>query len=235
MKNKKIITILFLLAFIIPALTNASVNAVSKNGYRVDKQFNIIPNDPKANKKVVLITIDDGPSKYSKDMMSTLKKHKAGAIFFINGNHVKSYPGNLEEEVKSGFPVGNHTWSHPNLSKIKDSKIKDEIEKNSKLIKDKTSSNPKFFRSPYGVSTKYSRDLVKQEGMISMNWSGAAKDWEKSARDQKIFNKNVIDGLHDGEIILIHEHEWSSKNLDGLLTEIEKKGYAFADPNQIIE
>ena len=234
--DKKQITIFIILSiFLIPFLMYAQTKTAIQTGYHVTKDFNIAPNNPKDNTKVVLITIDDGPSKYSKDMVNTLEKHKAKAIFFINGMHVKAFPGNLEYEAKEGFFVGNHTWSHFNLSKIKNDLAKKEIEDNLKIIKQETGSNPKFFRSPFGVSTAYSRDLVKKDNMIAMNWSGAAKDWEKTAREEKVFTKNVTDGLHGGEIILIHEHQWSSKYLDDLLTEIEKKGYSFADPNQITQ
>lgn len=212
----------------------AETKVVKKTGYYVDKNANLIPNDKNENKKVVLITIDDGPSKRAEDMMKTLAKHNAKAIFFINGIHDKDNKGVIEAEYKAGFTIGNHTWSHKNLKKENVlSVVNSEINDNSKLIKKITGSEPKFFRPPYGASTSYVRSLATKNGMIFMNWSGAALDWEKDAEVEKVFVSNVMDKLHDGEIILIHEHPWSAKYLDSLLTEIEKKGYTFLDPNQI--
>jgi peptidoglycan/xylan/chitin deacetylase (PgdA/CDA1 family) len=208
----------------------------AKSGYYIDKEFNIVPYDKNGNQKIILITIDDGPSKYGKDMVKTLEKHDAKAIFFVNGIHDKNNPGNITAESKAGFLIGNHTWSHINLKNEKNKdKVKKEIDDNTALIRKLTGSNPKFFRAPYGMSSQYARDLVKKDAMIYMNWSGAALDWEKNTKDEKIFLKNVATGLHPGEILLIHEHEWTSKYLDDLLTELEKKGYSFADPNQISE
>ena len=204
--------------------------------YIISKNFDIVPKDPKGNKKIVLLTIDDGPSGQAIQMMKILEAHKIKAIFFINGMHDKANPGVIGEEAKAGFPIGNHTWSHINLAKTKNiDLVNKEINSNTDLIIKNSLIAPRFFRSPYGVSSTYSRDLVKKDNMISMNWSDAAKDWEKTAKNQDVFVKNVTDGLHPGSIILIHEHPWSLANLDATITTIEQKGYTFADPNNIVE
>ena len=203
-------------------------------GYHVNKNFDVVPNTPESPTKVVLLTIDDGPSKYSNDMMSVLKKHNAKAIFFVNGLHDKGNPEIIKSMARAGFTVGNHTWSHTNLKKIKrEETVQKEINDNSKLILEATGANPKFFRSPFGVGTPYVREIVKKEGMIYMNWSGAAKDWEKNTKDEKIFMKNIMTDLHPGEILLLHEHAWTSHYLDHLLTTLEEKGYTFIDPTLI--
>lgn len=236
MKYYNIIRIIF--AFLILAnLTDNIANAegIKKTGYYINKNFDLIPNDKTATKKIVLITIDDGPGKTDKDLTNTLKKHNAKAIFFINGIHDKDYKGNIKFLFDEGFSIGNHTWNHPNLKKSKEDIIKKEINNNTKLIVKLTGQSPRFFRPPYGIINTYTKSLVKKEGMIYMNWSGAAKDWEKGAKDEKIFLKNVLDGLHDGQIILLHGYPWTTKYLDNLMSEIEKKGYSFANPSDITE
>ena len=222
------VTLTLVLIFILPSFAHAN------SGYHVSSNYDLVANDKKNTSKVILITIDDGPSKYSRGMADTLIKHKAKAIFFINGTHDKDNPGNIAYEAKLGFTIGNHTWDHPNLKLVKSNdKIKKEIDDDIALITKITGSAPKFFRSPFGVSSTYSRELVKKENMLSMTWSGAAKDWEKSARDEKVFMKNITGPLHPGEILLIHEHEWTAKYLDDLLTTLADKGYTFADPSDI--
>ena len=207
-----------------------------KSTYHINKSFDVVPNEKKGNKKVVLITIDDGPTKRAPEIMNIMMKHDVKAIFFINGMNNKTAPGIIEQEAKNGFAVGNHTWSHLNLKKEKNTdKIKREIDDNTKLITKITGSSPKFFRPPYGASSPYVHDLVKKDNMIFMNWSGSALDWEKSAKDEKVFLKNVLGSIHDGEIILLHEHPWTVKYLDTLITEIKQKGYTILDPNQITE
>ncbi len=202
--------------------------------YHVNKSFDLVPNDPKGDKKVVLITIDDGPSKYAESMMNTLDKHNAKAIFFINGIHVKNELKDvLKTEIDRGFAVGNHTWSHPYLKRISFEAAKSEVDKNSKLIEGSTGEAPKFFRAPFGESTQEERDYIKGKGMIYMNWSGSVKDWEAKSKNKDVFMNNVMKDLHPGEIILIHEHKETDMYLDELLTKIEEKGYTILDPKNI--
>lgn len=229
---------IFILSIVITTIFNINVTSYAEDMpekiYYINKNLDLIPQDKKANRKVILITIDDGPSNQSKEILNTLLKHKAPAIFFINGNHHKEYPENINIEFKAGFTIGNHTWSHPNLKKLSLDKAKKEISSNTELIEKITGAKPTFFRPPYGVITPEIKNMVKKDGMLSMNWSGAAKDWEKSTKDKKVFMKNVLDSLHSGEILLLHEHPWTAKYLDELLVEIESRGYTFADPKKII-
>jgi peptidoglycan/xylan/chitin deacetylase (PgdA/CDA1 family) len=169
-------------------------------------------------------------------MIKILKNHKAKAIFFINGIHDKNNKDVIGEIAKDGFAVGNHTWNHVNLKRTKDTVlIENEINNNSELIKNLTGNNPRFFRPPYGESTGTIRKMIKDKGMIFMNWSGAAKDWEKATQEKDIFVSNVMNDLHSGSIILIHEHPWSLANLDALLSKMDSEGYSYVDPADIIE
>ncbi len=213
------------------------VELINNEGkYFIKDRSIVFPKDIKGNKKVVLLTIDDGPSSRTLEMIDILKKHNAKAIFFINGSNNRNNPSVIKKTVEEGFTVGNHTWSHLNLKKEKDfNVIKKEVIKNSELIKTLTNSLPKFFRAPYGESTLPIRDFIKEEGMIFMDWSDAALDWEKSTKEKDIFVSNVTKRLAPGSIILIHEHPWSLANLDSLLTILEKDGYTYVDPNNIVE
>lgn len=198
------------------------------------KYAELIPDDPKSPKNVVLITIDDGPTKYAEGMMDTLDKHNAKAIFYINGARVKDAPqGILKNMVERGNTVGNHTWDHPNLQKISHGKAKIEIDRTSKLIEAETGTLPLFFRPPYGMSTQEVRDYVKIQGMLYMKWTGSALDWTPTSVTKEVFMNNVMKDLHPGEIILLHEHPKSAEYLDELLTMIESKGLTFLDPKNI--
>ena len=214
------------------------VNTVINNEekYTIVGRSNVVPKNILNKEKVILLTIDDGPSTRTRDMIAVLKKHNAKAIFFINGMHDKNNPEVITETAKEGFAVGNHTWDHLNLKREKDnSKIIKEINKNSELIEKLTGSKPRFFRAPYGESNPYIRKLVKDDGMIFMDWSGAAMDWDKATKEQDVFISNVMKNIHSGSIILIHEHPWSLANLDALLTKLDTDGYKYVDPNNIIE
>ncbi len=204
--------------------------------YIIKNRSTVIPIEKNGNRKVVLLTIDDGPTKRTLDIINILKKHDAKAIFFINGMFDKNNSGIIKQTAKDGFAIGNHTWNHQNLKKINDIKIiENEINRNSDLINTITGNNPRFFRAPYGESTQQIRKIIKDDGMIFMDWSDTAKDWEISSKDVGVFIKNVTDDLHDGSIILMHEHPWSLQNLDALLSTLDSLGYSYVNPDNIIE
>ena len=204
--------------------------------YKIISRSVIAPVDILNKKKVVLLTIDDGPSLRTKEIMTVLKTHNANAIFFINGNKDKNNPGVIGEIEKEGFSLGNHTWSHMNLKKqMNDSLIEKEINRTSDLIKKSTGTPPRFFRAPYGESNPKIRKIIKDDGMLFMDWSGAAMDWDKSTSDQEVFVGNVMKNVHSGSIILLHEHPWSLANLDALLNKLEEEGYTYVNPKNIIE
>lgn len=209
---------------------------INEEKYLIVNRSVIVPQNTTSNKKIVLLTIDDGPTKRTKEIIEILKKHNAYAIFFVNGILEKNNKGIIEEIYKNGFSVGNHTWSHLNLKKNLDNDtIKKEILKNSELIKNLTGENPKFFRAPYGESNASIRNIVKENGMIFMDWSGSAMDWDKSTIEKDIFINNVMRNIHSGSIILIHEYPWSLANLDDLLNTLGKEGYTYINPKNIIE
>ena len=150
---------------------------IPREKYKIVSRSVVVPEDPKNKNKVVLLTIDDGPSARTMEMINILKKHNAKAIFFINGMYDKNNKEVLALVEQEGFTVGNHTWSHMNLKRQKDFSLsKKEIDRNSNLIKDSTGKYPRFFRAPYGESNPEIRKYIKDNGMIFMDWSGAAMD-----------------------------------------------------------
>lgn len=204
--------------------------------YKIVSRSIVAPKDITNKTKIVLLTIDDGPSKRTLEIVSILEKHNAKAIFFVNGMQDKNNPGIISQINESGFVVGNHGWSHLNLKKQSNiDLVEKEVNKNTNLITKLTGAKPLFFRAPYGESNQYLRNFIKDNGMIFMDWSGAAMDWNKSTIEKDVFVNNVMNNIHSGSIILIHEHPWSLANLDALLISLESKGYTYVDPKDIIE
>lgn len=217
--------------------TESKENTNNKNigTYKITKDFKVIPTDKNADKKVVLLTIDDGPSSQSSDIVKTLTDANIHAIFFINGTNIKAHPDALKQEFAAGNMIGNHTWDHKNLHLIKDDTAKKEIDMNTDIIVKETGVKPIFFRSPFGALTTFAKDYTEKEGMFPFNWSDAALDWEKNTKDKKVFIANVIKGIGPGSIILMHEHPWSRDALPDLIKEIKSKGYTFVDPKDIVK
>jgi peptidoglycan/xylan/chitin deacetylase (PgdA/CDA1 family) len=221
------------------AKQNAPAAEVKKE-YHMNKNYDIVPNDPNGNKKVVLLTFDDGPKEKEMvdSLLDTLDKHKAKAIFFMNGYRIKAHPELLKEIDARGQILGNHSWDHIDLKKETEKgtdKVDKQVDDVTRIIKENTGKTPQFFRPPFGIGSDYLKEKVKKEGMLFMTWSNGSLDWEMTLKknDPNQVIENVLKQLHPGSNILMHELPWTCTALDSLLTQLEEKGYSFVDPRAI--
>lgn len=219
-----------------PAPTKPAQEVVKKE-YHMNKYYDIVPNDPNGNKKIVLLTFDDGPKEQAMNqaLIDILKKHNAKAIFFLNGYRIKQKPELVKLIHDSGNPIGNHAWDHENLKDMTNAKIDQQVDDVQKIIKELTGKAPEFFRPPFGSGNDYLKAKVKDNKMLYMTWSNGSLDWDmtnKNNESGKVI-ENVMKQLHGGSNILMHELPWTVKALDALLTGLEEKGYSFVDPNAI--
>ncbi|MBP3964438.1 polysaccharide deacetylase family protein [Paenibacillus lignilyticus] len=208
-----------------------------KKLYKMNKVYSFVPIDKATtSNKVVLLTFDDGPKedKMVSALLDTLDKHKAKAIFFVNGYRVKKHPELLKKIADRGQTIGNHSWDHIDLKKESQASVKKQIEDVQQIVKEVVGTEPQFFRPPFGNGNDYVKGLVRDHGMLYMTWSNGSLDWDSSTKDKpdKVI-ANVLEQLHPGVNILMHELPWTTEALDTLLTKLESKGYGFIDPATI--
>jgi hypothetical protein len=111
-----------------PSPTPTASPDTSKS-YVMNKNYDLVPKDPNGNKKVVLLTFDDGPKEKAmiEPMLDILDEHKAKAIFFMNGYRIKAHPELLKMVSERGQTIGNHSWDHINLKKEDNAKVDQQI------------------------------------------------------------------------------------------------------------
>ncbi|MBY0220667.1 polysaccharide deacetylase family protein [Paenibacillus illinoisensis] len=204
--------------------------------YHMNENYYIKPNDESGEKKVVLLTFDDGPKEAEmiNGLIDTLDKHKAKAIFFVNGYRVKSHPELLKLIYEREQIIGNHAWDHEDLKKMSAAEAAKQVTDVQHIVKETIGVEPEFFRPPFGSGNDALKETVKQHGMLYMTWSNGSLDWDKSTQNKpdKVV-QNVLDQLNPGSNILMHELPWTIEALDDLLTKLENKGYSFVDPRSI--
>ncbi|ANU10425.1 polysaccharide deacetylase [Planococcus antarcticus DSM 14505] len=189
-----------------------------------------------AAEKVVLVTIDDAPDQHSMEMAETLKSLEIPAIFFVNGHFLDT--DEKKEQVKKihemGFVIGNHTESHQNLKDLTEQQQEEEILRVNKAVEEIIGEKPKFFRAPFGSNTDFSKQLVKDQEMVLMNWT-YGYDWEKQYQDAQALTGIMIDTeyLNNGANLLMHDRDWTAEALPDIIQGLEDKGYGFVDPKTI--
>lgn len=184
------------------------------------------------NEKTIYITFDAGYENGNTEaILDALKKHDAPACFFVVGNYIESEPELIKRMVEEGHIVGNHTETHPDMSKISDiSAFEAELKGVSDKYYELTGEEmKKFYRPPQGKFSEDNLQQAQQLGYKTIFWSLAYVDWytdNQPTRDQA-FDK-LIPRIHNGAIVLLHStSSTNAEILDDLLTEWENLGYSF--------
>jgi len=178
------------------------------------------------SKDEVLITFDDGPSPWTKQILDTLDKYQIKAVFFLVGKNIEKYPNEVLEIYKRGHIIGNHSYSHSPVLIFKDYKtIRKEIDTTNKLIEKLTGFKPFLFRPPYGRYSYVMDSVIRDLNMKVVLWNDDSEDWKLLSPNGIYFK--VISQLKGGSIILFHERKNTLKSLGNILREIKSKNLKF--------
>ncbi len=187
------------------------------------------------NGKYVALTFDDGPSPQgTPKILKTLKEYDAKATFFMLGNQVDYYPDLARKVVEEGHEIGNHTKSHPNLSKMSDVNIKKELDYTNEKIKEVTGVSPSLIRPPYGIYNDNVIKYAKENNQSIILWSVDSLDWKN--RNGSAIQKIVQNEITPGAIVLLHDiHSTTADALPKLLKTLKQAGYQFITVSQLLD
>lgn len=183
------------------------------------------------SQKEIYLTFDNGyENGFTAPILDTLKAKKVPAIFFITGHYVKDKPELVKRMVAEGHLVGNHSWSHPDMTTISDAKIQEELEKVRKAVAEVTGiQKMDFVRPPRGIFNGRSLKASNEAGYRSVFWSAAYKDWDTNdQRGADYAYQKVISQLHPGEVLLLHSvSRDNAQALGRIIDEVRRQGYTF--------
>ena len=171
--------------------------------------------------KLVAFTFDDGPSKYTLDIVNILEEYNASATFFEVGYNIKTHPEITKEVSDRGFEVANHTTDHSKLTKLTEAKYLSKINDNNALYKELTGKDMPYLRPPYG---SYNDKIKASAGVPIVTWSLDTRDWESRNKDKVI--EMVINNIKEGDIILFHDlYESTRDAVKELMPLLKEQGY----------
>lgn len=181
--------------------------------------------------KMVAFTFDDGPSYNTIKIVNTLVKYDSKATFFLVGNQVEKYAKTMDVLVKNGMDIGNHTYSHKELTKLRDKEILKEIDLTNEVIYNKTGIKPMFLRPSYGAMNKR---IKKLSTMPIIVWNIDTLDW-KYHNSNKIKDK-ILKYVSDGDIILMHDTYVATLNaVEMVIPELKKQGYKIVSVSELFK
>lgn len=187
-----------------------------------------------AEEKTIYITFDAGfENGNTEKILDALKKHNVQATFFLVGNYFETQPDLVRRMVQEGHTIGNHTYSHPDMSKIADKEsFRQELEKNEALYQQVVGEEmPKLYRPPQGKFCESNLKLAQELGYRTVFWSLAYVDWYENDQPtpQQAYDK-LLPRIHPGAVVLLHSTSKTNGDiLDELLGKWEELGYTFGN------
>ncbi|MGW7366416.1 polysaccharide deacetylase family protein [Streptomyces sp. NPDC054841] len=183
----------------------------------------------------VVLSFDDGPDpRYTPEILKTLRRYGVPAMFFVCGERAADNRDLLREMADDGHVVGNHTWSHPLMSRLGRSGIRGELAGTSELVEKTLGAPPLWYRAPYGAWNRCSFEIGAELGMEPLAWTIDTVDWSEPGAGAIV--SSVLDGAEPGAIVLSHDaggnRSQSVAALRHYLPRLLDSGYRIAVPSR---
>jgi len=189
------------------------------------KEYERLPTD----EKVIALTFDAGyePEPLA-DIIAALQSGVAKGTFFLTGEFARDFPKEVQRIIDAGFPIGNHSFSHPDFTTLTDARIESQLERTALILEEAGAGDPKpLFRFPFGAENRRTRSAIARAGYVSIGWTIDTTDW-KPERTAEQIESIVLKKLRPGAIVLMHVGSRHTADiLPALIKDLRARGYGF--------
>ena len=191
-----------------------------------------------STQRVLLFTFDDGPERRTTpDLLDALDRHGVKAVFFVTADRLEG-PGNriheqrelLQEIVRRGHTVGNHTVTHRQLPLLSTEEVNLELDTADRVLTDLVGLRPRLFRAPGGSRSPRVDRILADRGYTHMLWSHGTGDFQVAEPDEvvRIFRR-ILDrrereeGVKGGVVLMHDTHPWSVAAFPRVMDEVQRR------------
>ncbi|HZG84759.1 delta-lactam-biosynthetic de-N-acetylase [Paenibacillus sp.] len=182
-------------------------------------------------RKALYLTFDNGyENGFTPKILDVLKEKRVPAAFFVTGQYVREQPELLRRMADEGHIIGNHSWSHPDLTTVPDDALAQELAKVEAGVAAVTKQKEmRFMRPPRGIFSDRTLALSRKLGYVNVFWSLAYVDWDtKRQRGADYAFQQVTAQLHPGAILLLHSVSKDNADALGRIIDYARaQGYEF--------
>ncbi|MGZ4121827.1 MAG: polysaccharide deacetylase family protein [Tumebacillaceae bacterium] len=188
--------------------------------------------NPKKKQMALMINVAWG-TEYIPDILALLKQNNVKATFFLDGSWTKKNPDVAKQIYDAGQEIGNHAYSHPDMSTYGTAAALREITRTNAVIQQATGITPKLFAPPGGAYNTNTLQSAYGQGMHSIMWTIDTLDWRKPPA-ATIANK-VLTKAESGALVLMHPTEPTRDALRTLLPGLLQKGYSLVTVSELLD
>lgn len=187
----------------------------------------------RSSSKIVALTFDDGPAPENTEIvLNVLEKYQAVATFFVLGERIAGNEVILKRMIELNCEIANHTFSHPNIARVSQERVLDEIQRTQQLIENATGIKPKLFRPPYG-SYQGRAETIKMMGLHNVLWSVDTRDWQTRSTTENI--RRATTNIKSGDIILLHDiHYPSVLAVEKIVCSLQEQGFVLVTVSELL-
>lgn len=179
----------------------------------------------------IAFTFDDGPHPvWTEKLLDGLKARGIRATFFVIGQSAEKYPELVQRMIAEGNQVGNHTYSHVQLTACDESNALEEIRRTQEVIYQATGFQARYIRPPFG---SWNETLQEETSLVSVLWDVDPYDWKVQNTDAIV--NSILKQTEDGSIILLHDvYETSVEAALKAADIFLERGYRFCTVDEIM-
>lgn len=166
-------------------------------------------------------------------ILDILDQYGVKTTFFLVGGWVDKYPDMVKEIFARGHEIGNHSNTHPQMSKLGEEEIRDELRMMSDKVEKLTGVRPTLFRPPYGDYNNRVVQVSRAEGYEAVQWSIDSLDWKNRGTQDII--KRCTYKVQNGDIVLFHNDSNDIVNaLPTVIQHYQGLGYAIVPVGRLV-
>ena len=186
------------------------------------------------DEKVLAISFDASwGGSQTLEILDILDQHEVKTTFFLVGIWVEKFPDLVKEIAARGHEVENHSASHPHMTKISESKMREELRLCSDQIEALTGVRPTLFRPPYGDYNDQVVRTCRQAGYEVVQWSVDSLDWKNKGVEDII--RRCTQKIAPGDIVLFHnDAQYTPQALPKVLSYYQEQGYRIVPVSQLL-
>ncbi|GAA4628264.1 hypothetical protein GCM10023196_043900 [Actinoallomurus vinaceus] len=176
--------------------------------------------------KCIALTFDDGPGPYTAKLLDMLAARHVKATFFLIGGNIRGREAIVRRELAEGHAIGDHSWSHPQLSAMSDGAVRSQLTRTLGEIHRATGGGTPLMRPPYGATNHRVAAVTRHMGMAQILWSVDTNDWLD--RNSAIVAHRAVSWARPGGIILMHDiHPTTVNAVPKILVGLAHRGFTF--------
>ncbi|NLU84773.1 polysaccharide deacetylase family protein [Rhodococcus sp. HNM0569] len=203
---------------------------------RTVQTFGTLVDRVDTDEKVVALTLDDGPTARTPEVLDVLGRADVPATFYVNGKDLAAHPEYGRQIVQAGHELGNHTTHHRRMVFVSPSTVRDEVETTDDAIRAAGYDGDITFRPPYGKKLVALPHYLAEHDRTSVTW-----DVEPDSASQPgayEIAENTVAHVRPGSIVLLHvmasSRQSSLDAIPDIVARLREQGYRFVTVSELL-